>query len=472
MDTAGFFGDKGDRARARGTVKVFLSHKHKDVAAAKQIQEILETNGGRMVSVFVSEDIPKGDTWQEEIENQLYDADWFILIFTGLQNEDWSWCHHEAGVFRGMMYPEAKRVVVFYPPNVALPDPLKKYQSVLCEDGKQEDIYRFFDEFFGREPYTEFGAINPNFARKDSPRKREDAQTIIDAVGCLVVRSFVPEDSMIIHIPDKTDFAQQNEFPTDAQILRGSGAMRLFDLGDDDDFSWSEFQDALNEELRACLNRSFWPAIHAACARSIRTRRLAATHTVLRSPRDGRHYMPMLSRADIAGNNSATFHITFVQVAAGTQAEVRDKSVARIFTALNLAHRFRWEIIDPYRDLSRLQAFIEHHPPGNDGKTNGHGGLAAIWEAIGLIETEAQNRGVQDENALPADFGPGACEEVRAMFPLWSEKRQELEDAVAARDAVSFSRVLAELDPVNVRFVSLAAHRLGELVQAGAPDMN
>ena len=44
-----------------------------------------------------------------------------------------------------------------------------------------------------------------------------------------------------------------------------------------------------------------------------------------------------------------------VQVAAGTQAEVRDKSVARIFTALNLSHRFRWEIIDflcPFEEAS------------------------------------------------------------------------------------------------------------------------
>jgi hypothetical protein len=172
--------------------------------------------------------------------------------------------------------------------------------------------------------------------------------------------------------------------------------------------------------------------------------------------------MPMLSRAEITGNNSATFHITFVQVAAGTQSEVRDKGVARIFTALNLAHRFRWEVIDPYRDLPRLQEFVER------GGANGRGGLAAIWEAIGLIETEAQNRGVQDEDALPGDFGPAACEEVRAMFPLWRDKRQQLEDALQMQDVVTFARVLDELDPVNIRFISLAAHRLGELVQGGA----
>jgi hypothetical protein len=365
-----------------------------------------------------------------------------------------------------MMYPDAKRVVVLYPPNVALPEPLKKYQSVACHDDHHEEIYRFFDDFFGKEPYPDFGSINLRFANKESASRRDAAQRIIDAVGRLVVRSVVPEDAMVIHVPDKNDLVTQSAFPANAIILGGSGGMRLFDLGDSGDFTWPEFQDALDLELRTCLDQTFWPAVYQACAKSIKSRRLSSTHTVLRSPRDGRHYMPMLSRVEITGNNSVTFHLTFVQVAAGTQAEISNKSVARIFTALNLAHRFRWEVIDPYRDLSRLQAFVDHHAA--TGGNGAGGGLAAIWEAIGLIETEAQNRGVQDEEALPADFGPAACDEVRAMFPLWAEKRQELESAMEGNDVVTFAHVLAELDPINIRFVSLAAHRLSELVQAGA----
>jgi hypothetical protein len=54
------------------------------------------------------------------------------------------------------------------------------------------------------------------------------------------------------------------------------------------------------------------------------------------------------------------------------------------------------------------------------------------------------------------------------MFPLWYDMRQRLEAAVQSHDVEAFARVLAELDPVNVRFVSLAAQRLGELVRAGA----
>ena len=68
---------------------------------------------------------------------------------------------------------------------------------------------------------------------------------------------------------------------------------------------------------------------------------------------------------DFTGDNSATFTITFVQVAAGTQAEVRDKSVARIFTALNLSHRSRWEIIDRRRQIPEEAPGVPRAEPGS-----------------------------------------------------------------------------------------------------------
>jgi hypothetical protein len=54
------------------------------------------------------------------------------------------------------------------------------------------------------------------------------------------------------------------------------------------------------------------------------------------------------------------------------------------------------------------------------------------------------------------------------MFPLWNEKRAALERAAADGDIANFARGLAELNPVNVEFISLASQRLGELVRADA----
>lgn len=207
----------------------------------------------------------RGHREGQEIESQLYESDWFLLILSGVDEDDWSWCHHEAGLFCGMVYPDVNRVNVLYPPNVNLPDPLKKYQGVKCEttpDGKSEDVDRLFQDLFGEEPYPGFKPINSFFAHKADRLRQEAAAKIIQAVGRLVVESIVPEAMMVVHVPN-VDLLDSTGFPDGTRIRRGS-----------------------------------------------------STLAVLRSPADGRHYMPSISRVDFTGDNSATFTITFVQVAA------------------------------------------------------------------------------------------------------------------------------------------------------------
>jgi hypothetical protein len=162
---------KAKRARERGYVQLFLSHKAKDQLAATEIFQVLKKAGKRKLEIFMSENVQKGDNRQRDIDEQLHASDWFLFLYTGNYNDDWSWCHHEAGFFRGMMYPDPKRVVVFYPaesisvpnhPN--LPDPLKAYQGVRCEKNNPGEIYRFFTDVFAEDPYPAFPAINPSFA--------------------------------------------------------------------------------------------------------------------------------------------------------------------------------------------------------------------------------------------------------------------------------------------------------------------
>ena len=201
--------------------------------------------------------------------------------------------------------------------------------------------------------------------------------------------------------------------------------------------------------------------------------RVAPTYALFRSPVDGHHYLPVINRVDITGDNSATFSISFVQTVAGTQTNVRERSVARMFTALNLLHRFRWEIIDPYKDAARLQDFVERRAQtlkeeGHLDAGNGSAGLTTVWQAITLLEIESRNRGINDRNMLPEDFPPSAQARVSAMFDHWQTMRQRLQDAAHAGDVPAFAAVLKELDPISVKFISLASQRLGELVRADA----
>ena len=471
------FETKSRRARDTNSIRVFLSHKKKDFKAANRVREVLRTHSAGRIDVFMSENITKGDDWQGKIEDALYELDWFILLYSGV-DDDWAWCHHEAGIFRGMAYPKPDRLVVFYPPNVELPDPLKKYQAVKCQPPRPDqpdELDLFFKEIFGKEPYPGVPPMNPVFADEDCDARQEAAKKIVDAVGFLVVDSIMPENVMFLHVLD-VNLLKSESVPDGTSIERGSTAMRLFELGDTG-FPWQKFRERLDPDFRLELDKTFWPAVYKACAKSLTSCRVAPTYAVFRSPADGHHYLPVINRVDITGDNSATFAISFVQTAAGTMSGVREKSVARMFTALNLSHRFRWEIIDPYKDVQRLQDFVEHRARAlqrddGSGAGNGAAGLATVWEAIKLLEIESRNRGVNDPDALPADFGPGAQARVKAMFDNWQTMRKRLEQAVHDGDVPGFANVLSEIDPDNVEFISLAAKRLGELVQADAchPD--
>ena len=59
-----FLHAKAQRAKKRGHIRVFLSHKQKDYSAAKTIHEILELVSAEKIKVFLSENIEKGDDWQ------------------------------------------------------------------------------------------------------------------------------------------------------------------------------------------------------------------------------------------------------------------------------------------------------------------------------------------------------------------------------------------------------------------------
>ena len=363
-----------------------------------------------------------------------------------------------------MMYPEPQRLVVFYPPNVDLPNPMRKYQPVKCEppqNGQPHQLEEFIKQLFGVPPYPSMDPINRKFAHETHDERHEAMGKIIDTVNCLVVDTIEPDFTMRIHVPDIRKFVDTS-FPSDTKVLRGSTALQLFQIGEGD-YSWDKFIARLEPDLRQSIEKCLLPAIYEACFNSIDKNRIFPTHTVFRSPENSRHYLPVLSQIEITGGNSANFLIAFVQVAAGTQAEVRHESVARMFTALNLSHRFRWEIIDRYRDPDALRSFVEQRQSQGVGEP-----LMEVWDMIRLIEEESQKRGVYDPQALPADFGPEAAGRVSAMFPNWWQQRYFLEQAAKAGDVRNFARVLTELDPVNVEFISLASQRLGELVRTDA----
>jgi hypothetical protein len=270
----------------------------------------------------------------------------------------------------------------------------------------------------------------------------------------------------------RTNCSMPVGFPTDTLVRRDSGALRLFELGQTE-FTWQEFQDALEPRFRECLDQSFWPAVHQACARSVRNPSdrpdsRCSAFTVGRAPLhadaepDGDHWR---RQCDVL------HHLRSGRRRYAGRGAPQERCAG--FHRTESGPSLSLGIIDRYSDVDRLREFVEHQATtlGRSGKGANNGrGLGAIWEAIRLLETESLNRGVYDEAALPVDFGPAGEARVPGRFPLWHEKRALLERAATDGDVVTVSRVLSELDPINVEFIDLASRRLGELARADARD--
>jgi hypothetical protein len=115
--------------------------------------------------------------------------------------------------FRGTMYPDPRRIVVFYPSTpAAIPDPLKAFQAVKCGDDNLEEIYRFFNDLYAEDPYSGFEVINPFFASEENLSREQDARIIADAVDSLVVRSITQQNTIVIHVPDHVNLSKQTTF--------------------------------------------------------------------------------------------------------------------------------------------------------------------------------------------------------------------------------------------------------------------
>ena len=77
---------------------VFISHRHEYATQVAALKSAIEECSNGAVRVFISEDIPRGEEWRDELEKTLREASSLLLVY-GTPEEDWSWCFYEAGYF-------------------------------------------------------------------------------------------------------------------------------------------------------------------------------------------------------------------------------------------------------------------------------------------------------------------------------------------------------------------------------------
>lgn len=121
-------------------------------------------------------------------------------------------------------------------------------------------------------------------------------------------------------------------------------------------------------------------------------------------------------------------------------------------TALRLAYRLRWEIIEPYKHKQGL------------GLTD----IRAIQNILERLEREAHFHGLFDRGILCNQFGSDAPA-VHALYDEWDKIRNTegtglLDQAFCEGDGRKAKQALQALICINKEFMILASKRFSEVV--------
>lgn len=113
---------------------IFISHRSEYADLVKALKAVIQETTQGQISVFISEDIPKGDDWRAELEKSLQGAENLFLIY-GAPYEDWSWCFYETGYFGAQPPCEGRerRIFCVKRKDIPVPSPLSHLQAIADE---------------------------------------------------------------------------------------------------------------------------------------------------------------------------------------------------------------------------------------------------------------------------------------------------------------------------------------------------
>lgn len=113
---------------------IFISHRSEYADLVKALKAVIQETAQGQISVFISEDIPKGDDWRAELKKSLQGAENLFLIY-GAPYEDWSWCFYETGYFGAQPPCEGRerRIFCVKRKDIPVPSPLSHLQAIADE---------------------------------------------------------------------------------------------------------------------------------------------------------------------------------------------------------------------------------------------------------------------------------------------------------------------------------------------------
>lgn len=292
----------------RGPINVFISHKNEDRDTALFLHRKLELYGAGKVSCFVSENIPYGQDWFEEIRKALARTDVLVLIFT-MTDASWDWPLYEVGLATDLEAEDRCRVVCLHAPNSKPPEPIKYAQAVR---GDAEGLEDFLIEFFcGTDITGGESAINPGLAQDDRAEIRQLAGELAGHFTAVDPWSHCFTNFLWVEVDDVP--LESEEVPVDSRILEGSSALDMFRFTQGppgrNDWMWGDLLQKVGRSGDAAWIRDLGERFYWASRGEI----LKTTRSTFRCMKTDKLYRPFVHRVDLQADGSMRFEVIFVR---------------------------------------------------------------------------------------------------------------------------------------------------------------
>jgi DNA-binding transcriptional regulator GbsR (MarR family) len=465
------------------TLSIFLSHHETETELAQNIQAFLETTSGGSISLktYVQKAEPDSD-FRNWINEAAMSSDMFVFLYTD-DTRELSWAAHELGMYVATRehLNKPKHVICLQSRDIRKMPEVMSYISPM--PATEENIKGLLKDLLLEGAYSEKERLASNSLETEEVLKRinKQAKDLEGMFGSKIHTQYF-NDRLIVRNIVRVSLEKFSGGPKpDLQVVR---KLRNRTNNEQEEYvlDFANTTIEINENLRTSLglfDGCNWvdllslaadnPADRFDLARGILRHASAqssnnASENILSEVEvNGKIFRPIISRVEMRDRLPITYYILLIPDNKSRDEEIgKDDNLTqkfehdiKIVLLLNVARRFRWNLVEPY--IWKIRRTVSE---GNElGQV-----LDELMKDLVEIENESAMNKLDNGNLAALDFPEKDRENLANLWLNYYEIRSQLEASVQRRDAKEVLEILIKFQEMNREFMGTGLETYKDLM--------
>lgn len=420
----------------KGKIEVFVSYDMEaDTEAAKLIAKTFRELSDEKVTVTLADEFTLQSVGQDFMlvtEEAIKRAQWFITLLSQIDDPT-KWCMMETGMFiANMTSNKINRLICIYHPTLSPPLEINKYHAVRADI---TDLVRLFDGLFRRfHPLPGWDPINPDLSD----------DTLLSAATNIAKAFRSPRKpiyynyhlTLEVNKPEKLKSWRDLNY---CAIETDSKTADLFGKIEPPE-TWGDliFNVVKNNNTNKWLEELF--GVMCKACKGDKFGIISGTFECSHGGRVMRPVLYKMERDDIKVEYK--FHFFFLdEICSAPTHNISPKTLV-LLTAIRMNNRFRWEIIERFKDAEWTKFEID-----------------SCVKAFSRIEREVQSFGKWDIDLLASNYSVEIQNEIKLIGNRWQKLQSfsdgELDIAFKQHDVPKIKKIFEEFVNLNNLFFKL-----------------